>query len=317
MPALYTQNPKQLTPWKKKPRGPCCHHSIHSNYVVTIWQMSHVKWHFPFAFTPVEKKQSDRQTDGWQDLKTTVSPSHLVKWKEPGRWLFTETTWDGAVDFQALRMINGFANPVGLQTQMRMELIAVRNTLAWMERKCRRAAAKRKKRAHLLLWTPSWRLLTRVHSVSINHALLTAETALSHQHAIDWVTDSILTTLAPGSNEAPFVKLSNHLEPHRKWKPDGGALLCITWSQARMDEKDTRAPPRQKKKKSAYIVEGDEWQGSIWGILAFLICFKYFVWYDFIPRLCSAAHYSTDSRTEMWFQSVLHPHRWARVQSHS
>lgn len=132
----------------------------------------------------------------------------------------------GAAAFQALRMINGFANPVGLQAQMRMELIAVRNTLAWMERKCRRAAAK--KRAQLLIWTPSWLLLTRVHSVSINHGLLTAETALSHQHAIDWVTDSILTTLAPSSNEAPFFKLSYHLEPHRKWKPDGWRLQCTT-----------------------------------------------------------------------------------------
>lgn len=48
--------------------------------------------------------------------------------------MFTTTTWDGAVEFQALRMINGFANPVGLQTQMRTELIAVRNALAWMEK---------------------------------------------------------------------------------------------------------------------------------------------------------------------------------------
>lgn len=40
------------------------------------------------------------------------------------------TTRDGAAEFQALRMINDSTNPVGLQTQMRTELIAVRNTLA-------------------------------------------------------------------------------------------------------------------------------------------------------------------------------------------
>lgn len=142
LPHTLHSKSKAVDPLKKSKR-PCCHHSIHSNYVVTIWQMRHVKWHFPFAFTPVEKKQSIRQMDGWQNLKTTVSPSHLVKWREPGQWLFTKTTWDGAAEFQALRMINGFANPVGLQTQMRTELIAVRNTLAWMERKCRRAAAKK------------------------------------------------------------------------------------------------------------------------------------------------------------------------------
>lgn len=134
---LYTPNPNKLTHWKKKKKskGPCCQQSIHSSYVVTIWQMSQVKWHFPFAFTPVAKTQSFRQMDGWQDLKTAVSRSHLVKWKELGQWLFTQTTWAWAVNLQALRMINGFANPVGLQTQMRMELIAVRNTLAWNGKK--------------------------------------------------------------------------------------------------------------------------------------------------------------------------------------
>lgn len=111
-----------------------------------MWQMRHVKSHFPFAFTPVELQQSVWQRNWWQSLKTTVSPFHLVKRKEPGQRLFTKTTWDGAAEFQALRMINGFANPVGLQTQMRTELIAVRTTLAWMERKCRRATAKKKKK---------------------------------------------------------------------------------------------------------------------------------------------------------------------------
>lgn len=214
---------KSSWPSEKKSEGPRCHRSIHSDYVVSIWQMSHVKWHFPFAFAPVEKekkKQSIRQMDGWQNYCISFSFSEMEESR--GQRLFTKTTWDGAAEFQALRMINGSANPVGLPAQMRTQLIAVRNTLAWMERKCRGATAK--KRARLLLWTPSRLLLTRVHSVSINHGLLTAETALSHQHAIDWVTDSILTTLAPGSNEAPFFfffKLSYHLEPHRKWKPDG------------------------------------------------------------------------------------------------
>lgn len=163
-------------------------------------------------------KEFDRWTNGGA-LKLLHLP--LIWWngKSRGQWMFTTTTWDGALQFQALRMINGFANPVRLQIQMTTELIAVRNTLAWMERKCRRAVAK--KRGRSLLWTPSWLLLTRVQSVSINHSVLTAETALSHQHAIDWVTDSILTTLALGSNEAPFLKLSYHLETPRKWKPDG------------------------------------------------------------------------------------------------
>lgn len=34
-----------------------------------------------------------------------------------------------------------------------------------------------------------------VHRLSINQGLLTAETTLSHQHAISWVTDSTPTTL--------------------------------------------------------------------------------------------------------------------------
>lgn len=147
-----------------------------------------------------KKKQSKWQKDGWQNLKTTVLPSHLEKWKELDRWLFTKPTWDGAVELQALRMINGFANLAGLQTQMRTELIAMRNILAWRKRKCRHATAKEKKKGgQLLLWTPSELLLTRVQLVSINHGLLTAETTLSHQHAIDWMTDSILTTLVSDS----------------------------------------------------------------------------------------------------------------------
>lgn len=183
---------------------------------------------FPFRLHTCREK-AKHPTDGWMagPQNYCISPLVLVEMeKSRGQWLFTKTTWDGAAEFQALRMINGFANPVGLQTQMRTELIAVRNTLAWMEKKMQ--ASRGQKRARLLLWTPRWLLLTRVHSVSINHGLLTAETALSHQHAIDWVTDSILTTLAPSSNETPFFKLFYHLAAHRKWKPDGWGSLCIT-----------------------------------------------------------------------------------------
>ena len=65
-----------------------------------------------------------------------------------------------------------------------------------------------KKRTQLSLWTLAWLFWpSRVHLATINHWLLTAETARSHQHAIVWVTYSILTTLAPSSNEAPFLTL--------------------------------------------------------------------------------------------------------------
>lgn len=80
------------------------------------------------------KKQSVRQTDGRMagPQNYCISPSHLVgKGKEAGAndcLQKKKTTWDRASQLQALRMINGFANPAGLQTQMRTELIAVRNT---------------------------------------------------------------------------------------------------------------------------------------------------------------------------------------------
>lgn len=190
--------------------------------------MSHEKWHFPFAFTPVEKK-AKQVTEGWMaNLKTTILPSHLVKWKELDRWLFTKPTWDGAATLQALRMINGFANLARLQTQMRTELIAMWNTLAWRKRKCRHAKAThtKKKLGHLLLWTPKGPLLTRVQLVSINHGLLTAETTLSHQHAMDWMTDSILNTLGPDSGGVFLFNLPPSWT-HRKWKPSVQVLLCI------------------------------------------------------------------------------------------
>lgn len=99
---------------------------------------------FPFRLHTCREK-AKHPTDGWmaEPSKLLYPPLIWWKWKEPGQWLFTKTTWDGAAEFQAPRMINGFANPVGLQTQMRTELIAVRNALAWMERKRRRAAAKK------------------------------------------------------------------------------------------------------------------------------------------------------------------------------
>lgn len=101
---------------------------------------------FPFRLTPIWKKRSAWQTDGRQSLPTTASP--LIWWntKSRGQPMFIPTTWDGALRFQAPRMINGSANPAGRPTQTRTELIAVRNTLAWRQRKCRRALANRKKK---------------------------------------------------------------------------------------------------------------------------------------------------------------------------
>lgn len=138
--------------------------------------------------------------------------------------------------FQAPRMINDFANPVGLQTRTSTELIALQNILAWNGEKMQ--TSRGQKRAQWLLWTLSWLLLTRVHSMSINHGLLTAETGLSHQHAIDWVTDSIPTTLAPPvQTRLPFLKLSYHLGLYRKWKPDVLGFRCILQTWAHMGEK--------------------------------------------------------------------------------
>lgn len=123
--------------------------------VVSMWQMSHVKWHFPFAFTPVQEK-AKHVADGWmaepQIYCIAFSFGEMEKSRRASDYL-QKTTRDGAAEFQAPRMINGFTNPVGLQTQMRTELIAVRNTLAWMERKCRRAVAKKRPscRSELLL----------------------------------------------------------------------------------------------------------------------------------------------------------------------
>lgn len=84
-----------------------------------------------------------------------ISPSHLVgKGKEAGAnaCLRKKPTWDGASQLQALRMINGFANPAGLQTQMRTELIAVRNTFGMNGKKNagRRASGQERARLQLL-----------------------------------------------------------------------------------------------------------------------------------------------------------------------
>lgn len=64
-----------------------------------------------------------------------------------------------------------------------------------------------KKEALLRWWGCDLPLLptslpTGVHWLSINQRLLTAETTLSHQHAISWVTDSTLTTLHPRFKES-------------------------------------------------------------------------------------------------------------------
>lgn len=181
---------------------------------------------FPFCLTPVWKKQSAWQTDGRQSLQTTASP--LIWWnvKSRGQPMFIPTTWDSALQFQAPRMINGFANPAGRPTQTRTELIAVRNTLAWRQRKCRRALANRKKKKIEKKKGPGccselqvgfcWQEFT---PVSINHSALAAETALSHQHAIEWVTDSILTALARFKRD-PFKTLpasSNSQEMETRW----------------------------------------------------------------------------------------------------
>lgn len=90
---------------------------------------------------------------------------------------------------------------------MRTQLIAVQSSLAWwgkMQSLPPSLSPSRslcwKKEALLRLWGCDLPLLPTslpagVHWLSINQELLTAETTLSHQHAISWVTDSTLTTL--------------------------------------------------------------------------------------------------------------------------
>ncbi len=85
---------------------------------------------------------------------------------------------------------------------MRTELIAVQSSLAWMKKMQGRAPAQKGPRCcsdPQLAFAPAG-----VHLLSINHRLLTAETALSHQHAISWVTDSISTTLGPHFKHSCF-----------------------------------------------------------------------------------------------------------------
>lgn len=118
----------------------------------------------PSPNTCMEKAK--RLTDGRQSLQTTAFP--LIWWniKSRANQCLYQLPETALLQFQAPRMINDLANPAGRPTQTRMELIAVRKTLAWRQRKCRWALAnrKKKKRSQLLLWTPSWLLLTRVAS---------------------------------------------------------------------------------------------------------------------------------------------------------
>lgn len=85
---------------------------------------------------------------------------------------------------------------------MRTELIAVQSSLAWMKKMQGRAPAQKGpccRSDPRLAFSPAG-----VHLLSINHRLLTAQTALSHQHAISWVTDSISTTLGPHFKHSCF-----------------------------------------------------------------------------------------------------------------
>lgn len=113
---------------------------------------------------------------------------------------------------------------------MRTQLIAVQSSLAWWGKMQARPLSlslslsplslsplslslslcwkKKKKMEALLRWwgcdLPLFptSLPAGVHRLSINQRLLTAETTLSHQHAISWVTDSTLTTLHPQFKES-------------------------------------------------------------------------------------------------------------------
>lgn len=85
---------------------------------------------------------------------------------------------------------------------MRTELIAVQSSLAWMKKMQGRAPAQKGpccRSDPQLAFSPAG-----VHLLSINHRLLTAQTALSHQHAISWVTGSISTTLGPHFKHSCF-----------------------------------------------------------------------------------------------------------------
>lgn len=72
----------------------------------------------------------------------------------------------------------------------------------------------------------------------------------------------------------------------------------------------------KKEKKKVYTLL-KEMTGVNLRYPGFLISFKYSFRYGFTPRLWSVSHYSfsADRRIEMWFQSVLHPHRWTQVQT--
>lgn len=94
---------------------------------------------------------------------------------------------------------------------MRTQLIAVQSSLAWWGKMLPLPSSLglplplcsvRKTEGLLRLWggdlpfRPT-SLPAGVQWLSINQGLLTAETTLSHQHAISWVTDSTLTALHP------------------------------------------------------------------------------------------------------------------------
>lgn len=110
---------------------------------------------------------------------------------------------------------------------MRTPLIAVQSSLAWWG-KCSHClclsvllalfALLKKRKALLRLRSCELPLLPTslpagVHWLSINQELLIAETTLSHQHAISWVTDSTPTTLNPQFKQSCSLRsLPSH--PH-------------------------------------------------------------------------------------------------------
>lgn len=125
-------------------------------------------------------EKAERLTDGrMAEPPNYCISSHLVKHEElrPAR-VYTNYLRRGALQFQAPRMINGCANSAGRPTQTRTELIAVRNTLACRQRKCRRALARGGRGGGWGGCCSELQVgvcLQEFTPVSINHRLLTAE----------------------------------------------------------------------------------------------------------------------------------------------
>lgn len=115
------------------------------------------------------------------------------------------------------------------------------------------------KEALLWLWGCDLPLLPTslpagVHWLSINQGLLTAETTLSHQHAISWVTDSTPTTLHSQFKQScsqPCFLFPSHLN-------------CVSLSPC-LSSRNPNHPGTVRMKTKAGVIITSSSLPSIWG----------------------------------------------------